>query len=419
MAPGRIKEPSTSLKGCFFWGLGAFYYFYKYVLEISPSVMQVELMQAYNIEATGLGMLASFYGLAYAATQIPAGVLMDRYGPRRLLSFATLMCGIGCLVFQGAHTLFLAELGRLCMGIGGGFAVVGCMKIASLWFPSHRFALLAGLMVMLGMLGAASGQKPVATIMSYMDWRDMLLMFSGIGFVLTLVIFFFMRQKGHVETQATRSLFYGLGHVLKNKQIWLISTYAGLMFIPTLAFGGMWGVSYIQELYHLANAEEASSITMMVFFGWIAGGPTFGWISDTLKRRIAPMMVATVFTLLIMSAVVFMDMTLGHMKLALFGLGFFSSAFVIGFSVVKELTPPDLTGTAVGFLNTLNTLFSAIIIPVIGKILDNLSTGVLVNGLPHFDEHMFRTAFIAFPVCLFIALVILPLVKETHARPMQ
>ena len=113
-------------------GLGALFYCYEYLLRISPSVMMSDLMQAYHINATVFGNLAAFYYYAYTPMQLPVGILMDRYGPRRLLTFACLACALGSYLFAHAFHIELAQIGRFMVGFGSAFAFVGVLKLATI-----------------------------------------------------------------------------------------------------------------------------------------------------------------------------------------------------------------------------------------------------------------------------------------------
>ncbi len=118
------KQPNQSSKSRYLpwliWFLGAFFYFYENLLQVSPSVMVQDLMHALSIDAGGLGLLAGAFFCGYAPTQIPAGVLADHYSVRMLLGSAITFCVIGCLLFVSSHGIYQAAFGRLLIGIGSG-----------------------------------------------------------------------------------------------------------------------------------------------------------------------------------------------------------------------------------------------------------------------------------------------------------
>ena len=414
----------SSVQAAFVWGLAAFFYFYELMLLVSPSVMLDDLAITFQTSAEQLGSLAAYYYYAYALMQIPVGILMDRFGPRILLTVASLLCCLGCVIFGLAPTLLIAQIGRFVMGIGGSFAVVGCLKLASLWFPTNRFALLTGIMVSVGMMGGVFGQAPVAKLVMTFGWRDTTLMGAAMGAILSVIICFvisnhpFKANKIHMPI-STFPFGKGLWLVMKNPQVWIASLYAGLMFVPTTGFGQLWGVPYFVERYQIEK-DAAGMMVSMIFFGWAIGGPAFGWISDRILRRKGPMAVSAIASLFIMLMILNVPVAAFQMNILMFLLGAFSSGFIVAFSVVREISAPILTGTAIGFINTLNNLSGALAQPIIGRLLDKQWDGKLsANGDPIYSQAMYNDAFLFLPVCLLIALIVLPFVRETYCKQHQ
>lgn len=514
------------------WGLAAAFYFYELMLLVSTSVMLDDLTRTFSTSAEQLGSLAAFYYYAYASMQIPVGLLMDRYGPRILLTLAAGFCAIGCLIFGFAPSLGVAELGRFVMGVGGSFAVVGCLKLASLWFPVNRFALLTGIMVAVGMMGGVFGQAPVATLVMNVGWRQTALWGAVTGAILSVIIWFVVAdypfkttremmkkqmatdlsedlkmwlkfalvvlvffypfyvmsftstysewgllyggfylgwlicllfyKRAHHDTPLVRiplavlgliagtifiykfplstvqlallatsvgffarmlfakklSIPSGLYQVMKIPQVWIASLYAGLMFVPTTGFGQLWGVPYFMERYQLEKAD-AGMMVSMIFFGWAVGGPLYGWISDKISRRKLPMGIAAIATLIVMTMIIYVPVSAFEMKILMFLLGAFSSGFILAFSIVREINALALTGTAIGFINTLNNASGALAQPVIGKLLDKLWDGkILPDGSPIYSLQMYNEALLFLPICIVIALITVPFIRETFCRPL-
>jgi len=419
------QEPSrVTLLAVVIWGLSAVFYFYEFLLQASTSVMVPELMDSFSLKASEVGHLSAFYLYAYALMQLPAGMLIDKFGPRRLLTFATLCCATGAVLFSMADTYVLAKASRFMMGIGGGFAVVSCLKITTLWFPTRYFALMAGLMVTCGMLGVIFGQAPLAILIESVGWQQALNWGGLVGFGLAGIMWLVVRDapEGFKESQVhneTIGMLKGLYLVSKNPQVWVASLFAGLMFVPTLGFGELWGVPYLVERLSIDRAG-AGMICSLIFMGWVFGGPFFGWLSDAMGRRIRPLLISTLGTLLSLLVILYIPMHNPWLiGVGFFFLGVFSAGFVLAFSVVREISIPILSGTAIGFINVWNTIGGAAAQPLLGHLLDMQSKGVInEQGSPVFDLAAYESALVSLPVAIVIALCLLPFIKETFCKPM-
>jgi sugar phosphate permease len=211
----------------------------------------------------------------------------------------------------------------------------------------------------------------------------------------------------------------GLYQVMIIPQVWIASLYAGLMFVPTTGFGQLWGVPYFMERYHIEK-DAAGIMVSMIFFGWAVGGPLYGWVSDHIARRKLPMAFAAFSTFIVMTMILYAPLSALQMKLMMFLLGALSSGFILAFSVVREINALALTGTAIGFINTLNNASGALAQPIVGKLLDKLWDGtILPNGDPVYSLSMYNEALLFLPVCIAIAFFLFPFIRETYCQPLK
>ena len=112
--------------------LAGIFYCYEYYLRVGPSVIQPQLMQTFDISQAGLGTLVAYYYLAYVPLQLPVGLMMDYWGPRRVLTLACLCCALGTLLFATGDSLVMAKAGRFFVGFGSAFAYVAVLKLANI-----------------------------------------------------------------------------------------------------------------------------------------------------------------------------------------------------------------------------------------------------------------------------------------------
>ncbi len=269
---------------------------------------------------------------------------------------------------------------------------------------------------MLGMLGGAMGQNLLAHGVVHLGWRETLIFCSITGMLLALIAIclVFDHPPGKAQlTHSKRSMLHEFSQVLRLPQVWLSGIFGGLVFALITGFAALWAVPYLMELYNipLATAAAASS---MVFWGAALGGPVAGWITGYFATRRKVMQLGTVLVLLL-SLVIFYcpNVPLSWMFVALFGLGFFCGVYVLMFSVVCDIVPANLRGTAMGYTNMMCILLGAPIVqPFIGWLL-KIQQGSHLNGITaNFSINDYRTAFIIFPVGILIALLSLHFIRE-------
>jgi MFS family permease len=399
----------------FGWLTGALFFFYAWVLRVAPSVMVEELMRDFSVGAAVLGHLSAAYFYGYAGMQIPVGLLLDRFGPRRLMTGAALVCAGGCVLFATGSTLSAVTAGRFLIGASAAFSLVGAMAVAGQWFPPARFAIFSGLAMAAGMIGGVFGQAPLRLVVEASDWRLTTLMLAAGGLTIALMAVATVRDRWRGAGGILSSLS-GLGAVLRHRQTWLIAL-AGLgTSAPLLGFAGLWGVPFLETAYHLPRTT-AATVTSAVFVGWAIGAPLFGWFSDYIGRRRPPVIAGLLLQTLALSAVVYIpELSLGSL-IGLCGLvGFFGSGQIVCFALARENHGPALSGTAIGFVNGMVTGAGAFFQPLVGLLLDLAWGGQTSLGARIYDAGAYRVAFASIVVCCLAGFLCLLAVRETYCR---
>jgi MFS family permease len=389
----------------------ALFAFYKYVLQVSPSVMTTDLMREFHVNGAGLGNLAAAYFYAYLVAQLIAGPLLDRYSPRYLIASAIAICGFGAFVFANTQTLFMAAFSRALIGVGTAFATVGYMKMSVLWFRPNQVAFVDGFLGTATMLGAICGQIPLAFLVEHAGWRSSLMDCGLFGLALAAVFLFFVRDKQNngiavKTTLPTRAMIRSsdIVEIVKSKKNWLLTLYSGLAFTPLAVLGGLWGNPFFETAHHL-TPTQAASFTSCIFLGFAIGGPFFGYFGGSIQQRMRTSMAGTSLAFLALVMVIYvihLPLWLFGVMLFIFGLGM--GSYMSCFSLAKELNKAGFAGTVVALINTGDALFGSFTEPLIGKILDIFWQGKIANGVHVFSVHEFQFALLLLPVYLIVAL---------------
>jgi MFS family permease len=391
------------------WVLTAIYYFYQYALRSAPSVMLPQLSQAFGVSALGVASLVGLFYYGYSPFSLVAGVAMDRLGPRRVVPVAAAVVGVGAVLFATGRS-DLASAGRLLQGAGGVFALVGAIYIATSNFPARRAATLIGATQMFGMAGGSAGQFVVGPMISRgLAWNRFWIGMGIAGLVMGLLLFAFLPKEKRTEQRdgGLSSMIGPFRIVFGNPQSILCGLIAGLLFIPTTIFDMVWGVRYLQEAHGL-DYGSAVMRSAAVPFGWIIGCPLLGFLSDRLGRR-KPVIIGGAVALMACLAWILFGRT-GIFPPYVIGLvaGLASGAAMLPYTVIKEANPPQFGGTATGVVNFLNFTFSALLGPLFGWILQNVSGG----AAPMEHKH-YQTAFAPMLVGVLVAIILCLFLKET------
>ena len=391
------------------WLLTAVFYFYQYAMRSAPAVMMPQLSAAFGVSALGVASIVGLFYYGYSPFSLVAGAAMDRLGPRMLVPFAAVGVGIGALLFATGNTQ-AASAGRFIQGAGGVFALVGAVYIATKNFPASQAATLIGVTQMFGMAGGSAGQFLVGPMIGGgLPWHYFWIGMGVLGLMIGVILFFLIPGENAPAQEAggLQIVVRAFATVFKNPHSILCGLIAGLLFIPTTIFDMIWGVRFLQEA-HSVDYGTAVMRSATVPFGWIIGCPLLGFISDRLGRR-KPVIIGGAVVLLICLGWILYGKP-GVFPPYVIGLiaGIGSGAAMLPYTVIKEVNPPQFGGTATGVVNFLNFTFSALLGPVFGWVLAQVS-----GGAARMELSDYQTAFKPMLYGVVIAIVLAILLKET------
>lgn len=431
----KMNNKSYYLTALFVCGLGAAFYSYEYFLRILPSVMEGQLREHFGLTATGFGLLSAFYYYAYVPMQLPVGLLMDRFGPRRLLTIACLICVFGSLLFSHTIIFQYAATGRFLVGLGSAFGFVGVLKLATIWLPENKMALAAGTASALGTISATIGDNVLGGMVHTVGWEMTVDWAAYLGMALAIILWLGVRDKRHPShrVNAPKVSFKvnlsDLMTILCNGQIWINGMYGCLVFLPTTVFAELWGIPYLTHAHGLTHVG-AEFCNSMLFLGFTIGAPLNGFISDKIARRKLPMFVGAIGAAILMSIIIYVPgLNQSTLNVLMFLLGLLYSSQAIVFAVGRELSPEKAAGTAIAATNMMVMLGAMFLQPLVGKLLDMSQlwhlthsaapvleqTGSNVQELVH-SAADYQLALSVIPIGILIAAILTFFLRETYAK---
>jgi MFS family permease len=402
----KSKLPTAALGA---WLLVAVYYFYQYALRSAPSVMMPQLTEAFGANALGVSAIVGMFYYGYSPFSLVAGASMDRFGAKRVIPIGAALVGIGSMLF-GTGSTTAANIGRFLQGAGGAFALIGAVYLVTKNFPATMAASFIGATQMFGMAGGSAGQFLVGPMINGgLLWNRFWIYTGLVGLAIGVLLFVLLPKevpKAAGGAGGFASLLTSLGKVFRNPQSLLCGLISGLLFIPTTIFGMTWGVRFLQEARG-REYESAVTLAATVPLGWMIGCPLLGFISDRIGRRKPVILGGAVVMLGVLAWILFGDPAILRGAKVGILMGIASGAAMLPYTVVKEVNPPELGGSATGVINFLNFTFSALLGPVFGARL------VHEDGSDPLALAQYQAGFWPLLVGILIALVLTLFLKET------
>ena len=405
------------------WSLPALLFLIAFFHRVAPGVMAKELMQAFGMSGTVIGLLSATYFYSYAGFMVPAGLLIDAFGVRKVVAAGGAVMGAGTLLMGGATASGALFTGRFAVGLGATVTFIGALKIAATWFPPSRFGFLSAVTATVGVLGALIAAAPLAALVAVAGWRGAFWVVGLVtlaGSVLCLLVLRDRPGREGAEALPTASLavvLRGMAQVLRNRHTW--PPFLGFFCLYT-AMGNLmlWMVPYLRDVYGLGNtraAVYASATSLALLFA----APLTGFVSDEiLKARKLPYTLLSGSQFALWAAFV---ATLGVLPLwavytLFFAMGVVGGAFVLTWPIGREVNPPALAGIAVSVVNLGGFLGAAVTQGPIGALLDARWMGAVADGARAYPVEAYR---VAFGVCAAFALaasLLSFLLRETRGR---
>jgi len=412
----QVKSEAQTRGFIIAWAFTVIFYFLEYAVRSSPSVMIPELEASFQTTALGIGAILGVYYYTYSTMSLVAGAALDHLGAKRTVPIGVLVLGIGCLLFS-VPAVVAGNTGRLLQGAGSAFAFTGAVYLAAHGFSARYLATAIGVTQCVGMLGGSAGQFVVGPMLEH--GLSVHVFWVGIGaLILANAVLLYVatprEQLGpHVQEGGFGSLLKPYKIVFTNPQSYLCGIVAGLLFAPTTIGDMIWGVAAFQKDLQLSyhNAVVTAS---MVPLGWVVGSPLVGWLSDRIGRR-KPVIVGSAAVMILAAAQIAFKPLPISAKVGMFIFGVASGAAMIPYSIIKEVNPDNVKGSATGGINFLVFALTAFLGPIFASHVGR-SFGTAADLNQHFQKGaMFWIA------CCAAAIVVTFFLRETgraaHPQP--
>ncbi len=397
---GTNAPPTTvGRRALLVWGVGLLAYGVAVLQRTSLGVAGIAAADRFGASASVLATFAVLQLLVYAGLQVPVGVLLDRYGARRLILLGALTAGAGQVLLAVTTSLVGAIGARVLVGAGDAMTFVCVLRLVAAWFPPRRNPLMTQLTGLTGQLGQIASAVPLAHLLGAYGWTTTYLSAaaaSGVAFVAVLLLLHdappgaVSPRRSSTLTEVRTQVSQAFLHPGTRLGLWTHFTvqYSGTVFVL------LWGYPFLVSGEGLTPATASTLLTVFVVTG-MAFGPVFGHLVSRhpLRRSWLVLGILSV-TVSVWTLVLAWPgrAPLWVLVLLVLGLALGGPGSMIGFDFARTFNPPDRLGSATGIVNVGGFLASLLTILAIGVVLDAGGAGGGVGRAATYDLGAFKLA---------------------------
>jgi MFS family permease len=388
-------------------------YFLSYFYRTINAVIASELSSSMQLRASDLGLLTAVYFLSFAAMQLPVGVALDRYGPRRVQGVLLVVAAIGATLFGIAHSLAAFIVGRALIGLGVSAALIAGLKSIRLWFPKERLAVLNGCFIMLGTLGALTATTPAELLIGWIGWRALFTCLAAVTAAWAVVIVVISPEPVGDRPQPGCGVI-SLKQIYTNQRFWRVAPLSTICISTAWALQGLWAGPWLADVENLGRHEVVHHLFVMAL-ALCAGALLLGVVAERLRRYgVRTQAALAVVGVLFIAAQLALILRLPISSYVVWAIvGSVGAATVLSFTILAEYFSSEIAGQANAALNILHIGGAFILQYAIGVIVDIWGSK---NG--HYPMIAYQAAFTII-LCLhvialswFVSSELLPVVRS-------
>ncbi len=264
-------------------------YFLSYLFRSVNAVISGDLQADVGLSAAQLGLMTSAYFLAFASFQLPLGMLLDRYGPRRVEAWLMVIAGAGSLLFALAQGMGGLTLGRALIGLGVSACLMGSFKAFVLWFPAQRLPLVNGWLLAFGGLGAMVATAPVEWAVGLVGWRWVFVVLAAACLLCALLVGWVVpeQEDAPIAPITLTEQMQALGEIFRSDAFWRAAPIALVSQGTSLAVGGLWAGPWLRDVAGMERGAVATHL-LVIAVAITVGFAAWGMITDRLSRAGVP-----------------------------------------------------------------------------------------------------------------------------------
>lgn len=330
-------------------------YFLSFLFRVVNAVLAPHLLTDLHLGSSSLGLLTATYFIAFASAQLPLGVLLDRFGPRRVEALLLLIAASGAFCFARAQSLPMLILGRALIGLGVSACLMAAFKAFTQWFRPEKLPLINGLQMAAGGLGALAATSPVQWMLGWSSWRGVFLGLSLLTLAVAVVVFFMVPARatsggGEPLAQQLR----GIATVFSSPVFWRIAPLTALSQGSFYAIQGLWAGPWLKSVDRLQPQAVVDGLWWLAV-AMVAGFILLGSLGGRLQRwgiSVCTSAVTGMGLFIIIQAALIFGPPSWHGGLWLL-FGFVGTSGILTYATLSQDFAPQLSGRVNTALNLL------------------------------------------------------------------
>ena len=412
------------------WSVSVSFVVLVFTLQTGYAITNVSVAKDLSLSMAQVGFIGTIYTFVFAITQLVSGSILDKIGTRWVLPLACLVVAAGAFLFANAGGPKMLVFANLLAAVGASFGFIGAGFTGGQWFAPLKYGFMFALVQFVASLSAIVGQRVLGIMIEQVEWYVLIDSLAIIGVAIAILMLLVLRNPQTEQSKYKwpglkkffNELFDSLANVISIRDTWVNALIGGATMGTMLGLGVIWG----PRLLVSGGMEQGQSyiVSSLAWAGLAIGAPLFSWVSDKVKSRVKPMMLACILQLVVIMIILFnpeVDTSTASTLFFLFGL--MAGASMLPFTIAAELVSPTLIGTSAALVNATQFVIGGIMMAVPGRVLDG--TGLISRIREKSSFHLdaapsvvvdFQWAMSIMPVTLIIGLFLCFFLKETYPQ---